>query len=96
MFLLSLIIGFLIYSYSYYKIGNTIHRIDSSGNKRWNLKQLFTTGFYQPVRLAHLCFQTNNIKNYIQSYFFTTYNPWFILPLTIIILHHPLQILSLH
>lgn len=93
MFLLSFTIGFVIYSYSYYKIGNTLHRIDSSGEKKWNFTQLITTGIYQPIRLAHLYWITNNMKLFIKEYFIKPYNPWYTIPLTIIILHLPLQIL---
>ena len=93
MFLLSFTIGFLIYSFSYYKIGNTLHRINSKGEKKWDFKQLFSTGFYEPIRFGYLCFQNNKTKEYFQHFFFQTFNPWFTIPITITLLHHPLQIL---
>lgn len=93
MFLLSFIIGFIIYSISYYNIGNTLHRITSNGEKKWDFKQLFTTGFIEPIRFGFICFQNNQSKTYFQHFFFQLFNPWFSIPLSIILLHHPLQIL---
>ena len=98
MFLLSFVIGFMIYSFSYYQIGNTLYRIDSSGKKRWNFSQLLTTGFYEPIRFGKLCLENNNFTLYLKDFFFQPFNPWFIIPTSIALLHHPLQILlqSLH
>ena len=94
MFLLSFLFGFIIYSWSYYQIGNTIHRIDSNGKKRWDLTQLITNGFYGPIRFGYLCYCDNKLNIYIKNFFFQKHNPWFIIPFIIVILHHPLRILS--
>ena len=48
------IIAFLIYTYSFCNLGNTCLRIDSSGEKVFNILPLFTEGIYGPIRSAYL------------------------------------------
>lgn len=48
------IISFLIYSYSFCNLGNTCLRIDSTGEKVFNILPLFTEGIYGPIRSAYL------------------------------------------
>ena len=45
-----ILISFVIYLIFFYKLGNTIYRISSTGEKRFSLISLFTEGIYGPIR----------------------------------------------
>ena len=59
------IIAFLIYTYSFCNLGNTCLRIDSSGEKVFNIIPLFTEGIYGPIRSAYLLLT----QSYLTSFF---------------------------
>jgi len=59
------IIAFLIYSYSFCNLGNTCLRIDSTGEKVFNIIPLFTEGIYGPIRSAYLLLT----HSYFSSFF---------------------------
>jgi hypothetical protein len=45
-----IIIAFIIYVYSFIKLGNTVYRLDSNNNIQTNYLVLFTEGFIGPLR----------------------------------------------
>jgi pilus assembly protein TadC len=55
------IIAFLIYSYSFCNLGNTCLRIDSTGEKVFNIIPLFTEGIYGPIRSIYLLLVHNGL-----------------------------------
>jgi hypothetical protein len=63
------IIAFLIYSYSFCNLGNTCLRIDSTGEKVFNILPLFTEGIYGPIRSAYLLL-TNSYFSSFLAYLF--------------------------
>ena len=70
------IIFFVIYGYSFYKLGNTIYRIDSEGIKRFSLLPLFTEGFIGPIRSLYILFMNSNIINTLQFLIIILTNTW--------------------
>ena len=63
------IIAFLIYSYSFCNLGNTCLRIDSSGEKVFNILPLFTEGIYGPIRSAYLLLTHSYFISFIEYVF---------------------------
>ena len=81
-----IIISALIYSYFFFKLGNTIYRTNSSGEKSFNLMSLLE-GFIGPIRtlfillkysgilpaLTFLKFEFFRLSNPYSAFFFTYY-----------------------
>lgn len=56
-------ISFLIYTYFFYKLGNTLWRTNSKGNKSFSLLPLFTEGLIGPIRSLLLILIHGNLIN---------------------------------
>lgn len=55
-----IILFFLLYGYGFYKLGNTLYRINSSNTYSFNILPLFTEGFIGPLRtIYHIIFYNN-------------------------------------
>lgn len=52
---------FLIYGISFYSLGNTLYRIDSTGNYNFSIIPLFTEGFIGPIRSLYYLFIYNGL-----------------------------------
>ena len=73
-----IITSFLIYSYFFYNLGNTIFRIDNEGIKKFNLSSLFIEGFIGPLRTGYLLLKYN-IKGFLPFIYFEMFrlsNPY--------------------
>ena len=73
-----IIISALIYSYFFYKLGNTIYRTNSLGEKSFNLTSLIE-GFVGPIRsLFLLCRHSGIIPalTFLKFEFFRLSNPY--------------------
>ena len=60
----------LIYSYFFYKLGNTIFRINQFNQVRFSLIPLFTEGFIGPIRTFFLLIKHEGIFSTLQFLFF--------------------------
>ena len=49
-----LIISFILYLIFFCRLGNTCYRINSNGNKVFNIIPLFTEGIFGPFRTLYL------------------------------------------
>jgi hypothetical protein len=56
-------LSFLIYTYFFYKLGNTLWRTNSKGNKSFSLLPLFTEGLIGPIRSLLLILIHGNLFN---------------------------------
>ncbi len=66
----------LIYGYSFYSLGNTIFRIDSTGTKVFSLVPLFTEGFIGPLRTLFIMVTTFNFTGFVHLLFVFVTNFW--------------------
>jgi len=55
-----IIISALVYSYFFYKLGNTIYRTNSFGEKSFNITSLIE-GFVGPIRSSYLLIRYSGI-----------------------------------
>lgn len=72
-------ISLIIYVFFFFKLGNTIVRTNSLGNKSFSLIPLFTEGFIGPIRtLLYLLISCNLIGafKFIKFEFFRLSNPF--------------------
>ena len=73
-----IIFSTLVYSYFFYKLGNTIYRTNSSGDKSLNFISL-VEGFVGPIRSLFLLIKYNGIVSvltFIKFEFFRLSNPY--------------------
>ena len=65
-----LIVSAIIYSYFFYKLGNTIYRMDSNSIYQFSLEPLITEGFIGPIRtLIYLLIHQSGLGNKLSSVF---------------------------
>ena len=72
-------ISSMIYSYFFYKLGNTIFRINQFNEVSFNIIPLFTEGFIGPIRSLFLLIRYNGIVpalTFIKFKFFRLSNPY--------------------
>ena len=48
--MIKIILSIIIYTLSFYNLGNTLLRTNAIGNKTFTIIPLFTEGFYGPIR----------------------------------------------
>lgn len=75
---MKILISFFIYSFFFFKLGNTLIREDSIGNKNFSLKPLFTEGIFGPIRSLFLIIIHSNLSTafkYLTHEFFRLSNP---------------------
>jgi hypothetical protein len=71
-----ILLSFVIYTYFFVNLGNTVYRIDSSGKKIFNITSLFTVGFFGPVKTLFILISYPHILlEYISFEFFRLSNP---------------------
>lgn len=63
-----LILFFLIYGYSFEKLGNTLYRLNANNQMVYSIKPLFTEGIIGPIRTLYLLFRYNGYTSGL-SYF---------------------------
>ena len=59
-----LLLFLIIYGVSFYYLGNTLNRIDSTGKKVFSIIPLFTEGFIGPLRTLWIMIKTDNIYGF--------------------------------
>jgi len=73
------LMSIIVYVFFFYKLGNTILRYDSTGNKSIQLRSLFTEGIIGPIRTFFLLIFYGNFfgaLNFIKFEFFRLSNPF--------------------
>lgn len=63
--LIYLALFLIIYGLSFYLLGNTLYRADSSGKKIFSLSPLFTEGFVGPLRSLYIMASTGNFYGFV-------------------------------
>ena len=88
-----IIISFLIYTWFFYKLGNTIFRMDENGFYKFNLASLFYSGFIGPIKTIYFLFfyNINSLIPFIFFEFFRLSNPYSALIFTLILKNLDLQ-----
>jgi len=72
-----IIIAFIIYVYSFIKLGNTVYRLDSNNNIQTNYLVLFNEGFIGPLRsFIYSVLYNNSGLEYLYSQLFQWHNPY--------------------
>ena len=61
-----ILISFIIYTYFFLNLGNTILRTDSLGEKCFSILPLITEGFFGPIRTIILLILKNNFMSALQ------------------------------
>ena len=77
--MIKLIISFIIYVISFYNLGNTLFRTNSTGKKYFTITPIFTEGFYGQIRTFFILLFYNNIKSafiYLLNELFRMSNPY--------------------
>lgn len=77
--MIKIILSIIIYTLSFYNLGNTLLRTNAIGNKTFTIIPLLTEGFYGPIRTFFLLLFYNNIQSallYIFNELFRMSNPY--------------------
>ena len=69
-----ILISFILYVIFFCRIGNTCYRINSEGNKIFNIIPLFTEGIIGPIRTLYLTLIHNGLWDAIKYIRFEAYN----------------------
>lgn len=75
-FFIYLLLFIIIYSISFYNLGNTLLRIDSSNNLIFRISPLFTEGFIGPLRTLYIMIITFNYKGFFYLLYIFLTNSW--------------------
>jgi hypothetical protein len=67
-------IGFLIYSYNFYNLGNTIYRINDTGNYTLSLLPLITVGIFSPIKTLFMLIYLNEFNIFFNYLLFELTN----------------------
>jgi hypothetical protein len=67
-------IGFLIYSFNFYNLGNTIYRINETGNYSFSLIPLLTVGIFSPIKTLFMLIYLNEFDIFIHYLLFELTN----------------------
>lgn len=73
-----ILIAFVIYTYFFCNLGNTIYRISESGIPKLSVSSLFTEGFIGPLRTGLLLLRhnTKSFFPFVSFEFFRLSNPY--------------------
>ena len=69
-----ILISFIIYVFFFCRIGNTCFRINSKGNKVFNIIPIFTEGIFGPFKTLYLTFINKGLLKSIKYINFESYN----------------------
>lgn len=70
------IIFVAIYGVAFYLLGNTLYRINSSGNKVFSIVPLFTEGFIGPLRTLWIMLKTGNFYGFLRWVYILLTSLW--------------------
>ena len=68
------IFGFFIYSFNFYNLGNTIYRINETGNYSFSLIPLFTVGIFGPIKTLFMLIYLNEFNIFFNYLLFEMTN----------------------
>jgi hypothetical protein len=68
------IFGFIIYSFNFYNLGNTIYRINETGNYSLSFIPLFTVGIFGPIKTLFMLFYLKEFYIFFNYLFFEITN----------------------
>lgn len=68
------IFGFIIYSYNFYNLGNTIYRLNEVGEYKFSLVPLFTVGIYGPIKTLLMLLYLLEFRIFINYFIFEITN----------------------
>ena len=68
------VFGFLIYSFNFYNLGNTIYRINETGNYSLSLIPLFTVGIFGPIKTLFMLIYLNEYNIFFNYLLFEITN----------------------